>query len=87
MTRSSRGSPSEPSNPQAGGIEEFARAWPGRNHWPSSTQARTARGYRLGATDRPAARGAGITVLPVSGATGWDDIARRVAEATRDAAV
>jgi hypothetical protein len=30
---------------------------------------------------------AGITVLPVGGATGWDDIARRVAEATRDAAV
>jgi len=31
--------------------------------------------------------GAGITVLPVSDATGWDDIARRVAEAARDAAV
>jgi thymidylate kinase len=31
--------------------------------------------------------GAGIRVLPVREATGWDDIARRVAEAARDAAV
>ncbi len=31
--------------------------------------------------------GAGVTVVPVSEATSWDDIARRVAETTRDAAV
>jgi hypothetical protein len=42
------------------------------------------------ASARPIAlrlEGAGITVLPVSEATGWDDVARRVAEAARDAAV
>jgi hypothetical protein len=79
--------PSEPSNPQAGGIEEFARAWPGRTMALVDASPDGAGGTASAPPIALRLEGAGITVLPVSGATGWDEIARRVAEATRDAAV
>jgi glycosyltransferase involved in cell wall biosynthesis len=76
--------PSHANAPQAGppnanvpslaGIEALARAWPGRT---------------VALADKKLARRleqAGMTVLPVSG-TNWDDIARRVAQASRDTSV
>jgi glycosyltransferase involved in cell wall biosynthesis len=94
--------PSQPSTTQAGppetgpprtvgsyvgGIEKLARAWPGRT---MALVDESPDGTKGTASARPIAlrlEGAGITVLPVSEATGWDDVARRVAEAARDAAV
>jgi glycosyltransferase involved in cell wall biosynthesis len=69
-----RAGPSNASVPSLAGIETLARAWPGR------TVALVDEGLALRLEE------AGITVLPVSG-TNWDDIARRVAEAARDATV
>jgi glycosyltransferase involved in cell wall biosynthesis len=69
------------------GIEELARAWPGRTMALVDESPDGARGTASAPPIALRLEGAGITVLPVSEATGWDDIARRVAEATRGAAV
>jgi glycosyltransferase involved in cell wall biosynthesis len=94
--------PSQPSTPRTGppqtgaagaaesyvgGIEELARAWPGRTMALVDQGQDGARGTASLPSVALRLEGIGITVLPVSEATGWDDIARRVAEATRDAAV
>jgi glycosyltransferase involved in cell wall biosynthesis len=73
--------------PFLGGIERLARAWPGRT---VALVDERLDGAEATLSERPTAlrlEGAGITVVPLSEATGWDDIARRVAEATRDAAI
>ena len=67
--------------PFLGGIEKLARAWPGRTVALIDEKLDGAEGT---VSEPPIAlrlEGAGVTVLPVSETTGWDDIARRVAEA------
>jgi len=72
--------------PYVGGIEKLARAWPGRTMALVDDKLDGAEGTSSVTPTALRLEGAGITVLPVSEAAGWDDIARRVAEATRDAA-
>jgi glycosyltransferase involved in cell wall biosynthesis len=94
--------PSQQNNPQAGapkkgaasafgryvaGIEKLARAWPGRTMALVDERPDGSGGTASALPIALRLEGVGITVLPVSEATGWDDIARRVAEATRDAAI
>jgi glycosyltransferase involved in cell wall biosynthesis len=69
------------------GIERLARAWPGRTVALVDEKLDGAEGTLSAPPTAPRLEGAGITVVPVSEVTSWDDIARRVAEATRDAAV
>ncbi len=73
--------------PFLAGIERLARAWPGRTVALVDEKLDGAEGTLSEPPTALRLEGAGITVVPVSEATGWDDIARRVAEATRDAAV
>jgi glycosyltransferase involved in cell wall biosynthesis len=73
--------------PFLGGIERLARAWPGRTVALVDEKLDGAEGTLSAPPTALRLEGAGVTVLPVSEATSWDDIARRVAEATRDAAV
>jgi glycosyltransferase involved in cell wall biosynthesis len=73
--------------PFLGGIERLARAWPGRTVALVDEKLDGAEGTVPAPPTALRLEGAGITVVPVSEATSWDDIARRVAEATRDAAV
>jgi len=73
--------------PGPGRIEDLARAWPGRTLALVDEKLAGAKGSLSRSPTALRLEGAGITVLPVSEATSWDDIARRVAEATRDAAL
>jgi hypothetical protein len=73
--------------PFPGGIERLARAWPGRTVALVDEKLDGAEGTLSEPPTALRLEGAGVTVVPVSEATSWDDIARRVAETTRDAAV
>jgi glycosyltransferase involved in cell wall biosynthesis len=73
--------------PFLGGIERLARAWPGRTLALVDEKLEGAEGTLSEPPTALRLEGAGATVVPVSEATSWDDIARRVAETTRDAAV
>ncbi len=73
--------------PFLGGIESLARAWPGRTVALVDEKLDGAEATLSPSPTALQLDSAGITVVPVSDATSWDDIARRVAEATRGAAV
>jgi glycosyltransferase involved in cell wall biosynthesis len=73
--------------PFLGGIERLAKAWPGRTVALVDEKLDGAEGTLSEPPTALRLEGAGVTVVPVSEATSWDDIAHRVAEATRDAAV
>jgi hypothetical protein len=85
--RTTHAGPASPAGTSVGAVEELARAWPGRT---MAVVDESMDGAGGNAPVLPVARQlekAGITVLPVSEATDWDDIARRVADAARAAAV
>jgi hypothetical protein len=69
------------------GIERLAKAWPGRTVALVDEKLDGAEGTLSAPPTALRLEGAGVTVVPVSEATGWDDIAHRVAETTRDTAV
>jgi glycosyltransferase involved in cell wall biosynthesis len=69
------------------GIERLARAWPGRTVALVDEKLDGAEGTVSEPPTYLRLEGAGVTVVPVSEATGWDAIAHRVAGTTRDAAV
>ncbi|HXR22683.1 MAG TPA: glycosyltransferase family 1 protein [Acidimicrobiales bacterium] len=73
--------------PFLGGIERLARAWPGRTVALVDEKLDGAEGTFSEPPTALRLEGAGMTVVPVSEATSWDDIARRVAGTTRDTAV
>ncbi len=73
--------------PFLGGIERLARAWPGRTLALIDEKLDGAEGTLSEPPTALRLEGAGVTVVPVSEATSWDDIAHRVAGTTRDAAV
>jgi len=73
--------------PYLGGIEQLASAWPGRTVAVVHQKLDSAEGTVSPSPIALQLEGAGMTVLPVSESTSWDDIAHRVAEATRDAAI
>jgi glycosyltransferase involved in cell wall biosynthesis len=73
--------------PFLGGIERLAKAWPGRTVALVDEKLDGAEGTLSEPLTALRLEGAGVTVVPVSEATSWDDIAHRVAGTTRDAAV